>query len=197
MKRDEWFQALDRALADFSAEERGKTRLFYEEMYSDLTEEGCTEEEATARLGDPEEIVRDLRAESPAGAAFAGQSAGRKALIIVLLVLGFPIWGSLALTAACLLLIAYILIWVPALVLAVVALGCLAGAVGMAVASPFLMAHNLAFGLVQLGGALLGLGVGLFSFVGFLYICKGTARLTVSLTRKAKKLLRKNRRDGK
>lgn len=197
MKRDEWFRALDRALADFSAEEWEKTRLFYEEMYSDLTEDGCTEEEAVAHLGAPEEIARDLRAESPADAAFAGQSAGRKALIIVLLVLGFPIWGSLALTAACLLLVAYVLIWVPVLVLAAVAVCCLAGAIVMAVAAPFLMAHNPALGLVQLGTALAGLGIGLFSFVGFLYSCKGMARLTVLLTRKIAKLLRKNRRDAK
>lgn len=198
MKKDEFFSDLNKALSGFSAEERGKTQLFYQELYADLIEDGCSEEEAAARLGDPEKIAADL-AEEQAAAQSAGDTPGekgRKIFIGVLLALGFPLWGSLLLTAFCLLLTAYILLWIPVLVLGVCAVAFMATAVAVAVASLFLMSHNLPYGLVQLGAGFVCLGLTVFLTIGLIVCCKAIAKATVAITRWFIDLVRKQRRNA-
>ncbi|MCI8360557.1 MAG: DUF1700 domain-containing protein [Clostridiales bacterium] len=194
MNRDEFFAGLGKALSGFPAEERGKTQLFYQELYADLIEDGCSEEEAVARLGDPEKIAADLTEEQAAASQVLPKERGRRIWVIVLLALGFPLWGSLLLTAALLLLTVYILLWIPALTLGLCALIFLAVAVAVPVASLFLMPHNLPYGLAQMGAGFICLGLAIFSVLGLIACCKALAKATAAVTRWVTGLFRKQRR---
>ncbi len=64
MKKAEFLALLRERLADFSNEDAEKSAAFYSEMIDDRMEEGMTEEEAVAALGNLDDIVRSIRQES-------------------------------------------------------------------------------------------------------------------------------------
>lgn len=119
MNKKEFFAALRRALAALPDEERDNVIKYYEDYFLDA--EGESEEEIIRSLGDPariaESILRDYRELAPrpgssGGGAAAGTARRRKgvspwALLVLVLVavplcllLGIPVAGGLAATAA-------------------------------------------------------------------------------------------------
>ena len=102
--------------------------------------------------------------------------------LIVLLVLGFPLWGSLLLVAAIVLLCLYICLFLPAFVLGVLALGCLASALVGVVGTPVLMLDvglftgGLPAGLFQLGLSVALLGLAVLSALGFYFTGRATVK---------------------
>ena len=64
MKKAEFLALLRERLADFSNEDAEKSAAFYSEMIDDRMEEGMTEEEAVAALGNLDDIVRSIRQET-------------------------------------------------------------------------------------------------------------------------------------
>lgn len=198
MNKDEFFKSLSKALLALPADERGRTELFYQELFSDLMEDGCSEEEAVARLGDPDKIVADLLEERGSmEQKFEAASKGKKAWVIVLLAIGFPLWGSLLLTAFLLLMVAYMLLWIPVVMLGAMAVAFMAAALGLTVMSPALMFHNLPLGIVQLGCGFLSVGLAIFSAFGLYYCCKGIAKATKVMTGWFFGFFKKERRGSK
>ena len=117
MRKDEFLSSLERLLRSLKREERNKFLSYYSEMIDDYMEDGCGEEEAVERIGSPGEIAQEIltdREERPAKPTPAWLRVG----VIVLLILGSPLWGSLVLAALCcalaaviLVLSAYVVIW--------------------------------------------------------------------------------------
>ena len=60
MKKYEFLYRLQQGLASLPEAERAGHCGFYEELISDMTEDGISEEEAVARLGDPDELVGSI-----------------------------------------------------------------------------------------------------------------------------------------
>lgn len=102
-----------------------KNVAYYDEMFSDMIEDGMTEEEAAARLGDPEEIAKELLRDMPMSELVRSRvrpSGGWTAFSILLAVVLCPIWLPLLIAAAAVVLGLFIALWAVALaVLAVVA----------------------------------------------------------------------------
>lgn len=97
MKKAEFLACLRQRLISLPEDEAGKSAAFYSEMIDDRIEEGMTEEEAVAALGDPSGIAEAILQESGSTA----QSAKSKAL--------WPLWIGAAIflaAAAVLILIA-------------------------------------------------------------------------------------------
>ena len=139
-------------------------------------EDGQSEEDAVASLGEPQQVAREiLGEEEPAPST----SRGRKVWLIVLLVLGFPLWGSLLLVAAIVLLCLYICLFLPAFVLGVLALGCLASALVGVVGTPVLMLDvglftgGLPAGLFQMGRFVARLGLARLRALGVFFKGRG------------------------
>ena len=65
MSRAEFLRLLRWRLAQMPQSEIEKNVAYYDEMFSDMIEDGMTEEEAAARLGDPEEIAKELLRDMP------------------------------------------------------------------------------------------------------------------------------------
>lgn len=53
MKKDEFISSLERLLRSLKREERNRFLSYYSEMIADYMEDGCEEEEAVQRIGNP------------------------------------------------------------------------------------------------------------------------------------------------
>ena len=129
MNREEYLEKLRLALAQMPAEEKERQIAYYDELISDMCEDGMSETEATAKLGDPAKVAEELLAALPLGTLVKSRiksAGGLSALTIALLVLGFPLWFPLLISAFAvvfsLLLALLVTIWSLAVALAAVVL---------------------------------------------------------------------------
>ncbi len=155
MNRQEYLEKLRRALAQMPQEELEKQIAYYDELISDMCEDGMTEPEATARLGDPGAVAAELLAALPLGTLVKTRirsAGGLSALNIVLLVLGFPLWFPLLVSAFAVVLSLLVTLWALA-----ISFGAVVLALGLsALALPF----ALIFGFVE-GSPLMLVGMAL------------------------------------
>ena len=94
MSRAEFLRLLRWRLAQMPQSEIEKNVAYYDEMFSDMIEDGMTEEEAAARLGDPEEIAKELLRDMPMSELVRSRvrpSGGWTAFSILLAVVLCPI----------------------------------------------------------------------------------------------------------
>ena len=118
MNKQEYLEMLRRALAQMPQEELEKQIAYYDELISDMCEDGMTEAEATAHLGDPGKVAEELLASLPLGTLVKTRiksESKSSALIIVLLVLGFPVWFPLLISAGAVVLSLLITLWALAI----------------------------------------------------------------------------------
>ena len=179
MTKQLFLNELSAALHGLPREERYRTLTYYDELIDDRMEDGQSEEDAVESLGSPEQIAREILGEEEPPVS---TGTGRKVWMIILLVLGFPFWGSLLLAAAIVLLCVYICLFLPAFVLGVMALAFLAGALIGVVGTPFLiwdvglLTGGLPAGLFQLGMSVALLGLAVLSALGFYFTGKVTVK---------------------
>lgn len=188
MNKQQFLNALAEALKKLPREERYRTLAYYDELIDDRVEDGQNEYAVVESMGSPADIARDLLGiEEQKSVKQYGK--GAKAWIIVLLVLGFPIWGSLLLTAAILLLTVYILLYLPILILGALAVGFLGASLMGIVGAPFLafevgvFTGGLPAALFQAGVCVALLGLSLLCAVGLYHTTKGIVRASRSIWR--------------
>ena len=110
MTQQAFIDALSAALASLPPADRNRSLDYYREIIGDRMEEGCSEEEAVAALGDPALIAKQILEETQSPASETADPAsgnaantaersrkGLKAWEIILLVLGAPLWLPLLL----------------------------------------------------------------------------------------------------
>ncbi|MBQ3640210.1 MAG: DUF1700 domain-containing protein [Clostridia bacterium] len=99
MNKEQFIRAFRKRLKGMPREEIEKTISYYEEMIADKIEGGMSEREAVASLGDIDELACSARG-AASDAPAAKPSRTRPApWVIVLLVLGSPLWIGLAVGA--------------------------------------------------------------------------------------------------
>lgn len=192
MNKQEFLAALARELEPLPREERERTLTYYGELIDDRLEDGQDEGEVIQSLGAPKAVAEELLGEEEQPQL---PNRGLRVWLVVLLVLGFPLWGSLLVAAAVVLLCVFLCLYIPAFVLGVLALSFLAGAVLGVAGTPFLIADTgLAAGLFQLGLAIGMLGLAALCALGFWYTGKATAKAGKALWRWLKRSVGKGRR---
>lgn len=138
---------------------------YYGELIDDAVEDGCTEEEAVARIGSPGAIAQQILSEQE-NAPAKPIAPAQKILILVLLILGAPLWGSLLLGAICLaaglalaaialILAAYLVIWCVPLTSGAISISSLLLAVISMIGAPFLFPANAPVAVTQFGVGIL------------------------------------------
>lgn len=205
MEFTRFLKDLDAALADLPPEEAARIRDFYSELYYDAVENGQSEEEAVAALGDVGDIRDKTLAElepaeaastraptpdlQPGNAALSKKSNARRILFWCffpfLLLIGIP----LAAGAAVLWLAAWALLaslWATAAALAIAFLW-------GALSSVYLMTVALPAGLFQLATALFAGGAGILLGVASLILCRLFARASAAMFRGLASRFRKPR----
>ena len=111
MKKQEFLEKLRTQLWALSEADQKNSLEYYAEMIDDRMEDGLSEEEAVAAIGDLEEIVKQIMTElphPPATIKNEGKQAEQKkqdaapnqnatkVWLIILLILGSPVWGAVS-----------------------------------------------------------------------------------------------------
>ena len=167
MNKQMFLDTLDKALFKLSYSEKKNILNYYEELIEDYKENGCNEEEAVARLEEPNEIAdRAISESQPA----LERSAPPTVLVKILIILGSPLWISILLVGAMLILSILIIIWCLPIVTVSFAFASVVGAlIGIFGAVPVMITTFL-YGIFQLG-------VGIF--------CVGLSYWTIRLAQKS------------
>ena len=164
MKREEFIEALKLALNDLPEQEIQSSLAYFNEMIDDRIDEGMTEEEAVADMGPVNDIAAKLLMENQTLVNRVKDKLIPKRRLatweIILLILGFPIWGSLLLAAVAIL-------FSMVVAVASIGIGAIAGilaGLAMLFVGPFNFNHNLDGYLLSIAISCLSIGLGLLCF---------------------------------
>lgn len=160
MNKASFLTALSRGLSGLPEEEIKKQLDYYGELIADMTEDGMTEEQAVAKLGDLNEIIRGIREELGGSAQPAPKPQKGKGLntaAIVVLVVCAPMWVPLLLALGLSVLAVYCSLWV-------VVASIFVGVLSLAFAGFVVFLRGLTLFPLGIGNVLFTLGAG----IGFL-----------------------------
>ena len=157
---------------------------YYAEMIDDRMEDGLSEEEAVAAIGNLEEIVQQILGETPwppvvvEPAKKAEPAKGStKTWLIILLVLGSPVWIPLLASAIGTVIGIYVSLWSVVIALYAAFLALAVSSVGCIVGS-FFMVGGITGGIVAWGAALVCAGLAILLLLLANLAAKGMVKLT-------------------
>ncbi|MBR4701596.1 MAG: DUF1700 domain-containing protein [Oscillospiraceae bacterium] len=186
MNRQTFFYELRKGLSGIPSSDVEKTIDYYNEIIDDRIEEGLSESEAVATIGPVDQIVPQILADVPLPQLVRERLSRKRKLSgweIALLILGFPLWFPLLLTAGILCLTFYILLWVPIITLYAVVISFFVSGIASVVFSVIsFVTGDRTQGLLWLGSGLLLIGLA----IPLLLIAN---KLTVLVARLLKKAL--------
>jgi uncharacterized membrane protein len=177
MNKEQFLSSLEDRFNGLSKEDIAERLAFYSEAIDDRMEDGLTEEEALAQLGSVDsiaaQIVNDAERQRP-----VKEKRRMGALEIVLLILGSPIWISLAAAAFSVAVSVYATLW------ACIGSfwGCFAAIIASAVAMVFysgmFLTIKVPLALALLAAAFVLAGLSIFTFFGCKWATIGMVKLT-------------------
>jgi uncharacterized membrane protein len=182
MLKQEFLNELRARLSDLPQREVDDRIAFYGEMIDDRIEEGLSEQEAVEGIGSLDEIAKQIIGETPASKKSEDKARTRRRLKgweIALIIVGFPVWGSLLLVLFAVLLTVFITLW--SLVVSFWAVfGVLAGSGlgGVCGGIATVAMGNTLSGVAVVGVSFVCIGLAIFGFLGCVSATKGTALLT-------------------
>lgn len=183
MTKLEFLDHLRKALAGLPLEDIETSVEYYKESIEDRMEDGLSEEEAVAAMGDTETIARDILAEIPLP-RLVKQKMKRKRSPwqMILVILGFPLWFPLLAAFGAVVLAVYITLW--AVVVSLYAMPISLGACGLAMllaATIGAATGGYPFAILALGLCFVLVGLCIFSFLACNLCIKGAAWCTKKL----------------
>lgn len=173
MNKMQFLLELDKMLSQLSETEKVDWLRFYSEMIEDRMEEGLSEEEAVAAIGTVRDIAAQITADQPAGTA-----KKRNPWMVLLLILGSPIWIAILASLFAVVLTLYISLWAIVISLwAVFASLAACGLAGVAGGIGFACGGHVLSGIALSGAGLVCAGLAILLFFGCRAATKGTAIL--------------------
>lgn len=186
MDKQAFLTALRSGLSGLPQDDIEERLTFYGEMIDDRMEEGLSEEEAVAAIGEVSEIVRQAVADTPLAKIAKERIRPKRRLKtweIVLLALGSPIWLALAIAAAAVLFAVIVSLWSVILSLwAVFASLAVSAVAAVPTGAFFAVGGHGAAGLAMLSAGLVCAGLTILLFFGCMGAMKGILRLTKKIT---------------
>ena len=183
MNKNEFLQQLSHQLSALSQQERARSIAFYQEMLDDRMDDGMTEQEAVASLGDVHDIAKQIINDTPPiTKAINKAKTSSKSLNIVLLILGFPLWFPLLLSVGAVIFSVFVSIWAVIIALfAVVAALLFGGVAVIAIAIYYTASVSMPALLFSCGSGLILIALAIFSCLGVVGVTKGLANLTIMM----------------
>jgi uncharacterized membrane protein len=197
MTKQEFLDKLQAGLSGLTESDAQERLNFYSEMIDDRMEEGFSEEQAVAQIGDVGEIVASILAEIPKKApehvitsvekpthkTQKGKTEDKKRMEtwqILLLILGFPLWLPLLAAAFSVVISLIAVLWSLVGTLWGALFGTLAGCgIGVTLLGlGCIIAGKWVMGIALFGAGLACIGLAVFAFYGCIYTTKGAAWLT-------------------
>ena len=195
MTRTEFLSRMELGLSQLPEEEIRNHLDFYEEAIADRMEEGMTQEEAVADLGDPMEAARQILEELPLHTLVKTRMKPEKGWTrgaVVLIVLGAPLWISLLIAAVSVVGVLYLSLWALVLSLHAAAFSLGLGGITGVLASFVLIGAGMGKFLAALGLGLLALALCCLCLPLALYLTKALIRGTGWCCEQIKKMLIKS-----
>ena len=193
MNKAEFTAALRAKLQRLPQSEVEDRLAFYLELIDDRMEEGLGEEEAVAACGTPDDIATQILTDTPILKLVVDKVKPKRKLEgweIALIIIGSPIWISLLVALASVVLSLYVVLWSAVIALWAVELSLWGSALGCTLAGlALLFTGKLPGGMLLISGALLCLGASIFLYFGCKIVARGTLKLTKYLHLMMKKAL--------
>ena len=181
MNKLDFLAKLEEKLQPLPDEERAKALEYYFEIIDDRMDCGMGEDEAVSACGDIDEIAEKIILDTPMTKLVKQKNKTRRrmqAWEIVLIVLGFPVWFSLAVAFFCVLLAISIVLWCVVMCVFVCGIACGACSVALSVAAIVAVCTgNFLPALFLLGCAMICAGLAILFFLLGKLAGKGVAKL--------------------
>ena len=195
MRKQEFLDQLKASLWAMPEADKQRSVDYYSEIIDDRMEDGLSEEEAVAAIGDLDEIVSQILSESPRPpvAVNKGQNQNKQRKVepwmIVLLVLGSPLWIPLVTSVIGTVFSIYVSLWSVVIALYASTLALFAASLGCVLGS-FFMIGSIGTVLVAWGAALLCAGLGILFLLLSNLAAKGMVKLTKLIWENCKNICR-------
>ena len=184
MTKAEFLSSLQIKLCGLPSDEVREHVTFYGEMIDDRVEEGLSEEAAVSAIGSVDMIASQIIRQLPLGAKEKEKESKKRRLgakNTILIILGSPLWISLAAAVLAILISLYACLWS-------IVVSAFAIFVSVALSAPLALVPgivNLACGEALLGSTLISsalvfAGVAIFVFFGSVYAAKYAAKLSAA-----------------
>ena len=182
MTKNEFISRLRARLSGLPKDEIEERLAFYSETIDDRIEDGLTEEEAVADLGDVDDIAAQIIAETPLVKIVKDKIKPKRKLRaweIVLIAVGAPLWLPLAVAALAVILAIVVSVWSVVVSLwSVFASVAASGAACVALGVCLIVFGKVYFGIAAIGMGLFCAGLSIFIFLGCKAATRGMALLT-------------------
>ena len=167
MSKSEFLSQLSHRLGYLPYEEVKKSVDFYSEAIDDRMEDGATEEDAVAAMGDLDTIVREIEESLPLTTIMrqkvkvTKERSSSKTLWIVLAICGSPIWLALLISLFAVIVSVYVIIWSLIISLFAVVISVVVGGIAVIIGGFILPYQAISPRLMLLGAGAVCIGIGL------------------------------------
>ena len=188
MTKSEFLIILKKNLISLPEQDRRKTIQYYAEMIDDRIEEGFSEEDAVEQIGPVYELIAQIKSDYGETASVNTSEPNRKQHkksvnigVMILLILGFPLWFSLLMAVFSVFLVLYVSLWSCIIALWSVFVSFIACSVcGIILGVIFNMLGRFVSGTAMIGAGIILAGLTIFTF----YACKAATKGAAYLTKK-------------
>lgn len=195
MTRDEFLSTLKSAVSSMPYSEVEKALSYYSESIEDHMEDGMSEEEAVAHMGDMGSIIKSIEEDFSIGSLVKNKIIDSKnkskniVLWMILLICGSPLWVPLTMGVVLTVLVLYFMIWaILASIYAAEAVLALSGVLGIVMGIIYCFIKAPVTGFMIIGVAIACIGIAIICFMPIGFISKKLLHLTVFSWRKIKGL---------
>ena len=181
MTKQEYLDELRKELKGLPKEDIDERISFYDEMISDMVEDGKSIEDAINEIGSAKNVANKTISDQPISKLVKEKIKIKRTpsvLTILIFILGFPLWFPLLLTLLILILVGLILTWVFVLIGFVVELSFIVSFV-LSLVLFFISLFSGNIMLIYLGATILMAGLSILMFYGSI----GLAKLMVKLNK--------------
>lgn len=180
MDKSEFLLALDKRLGVLTDADRRASLDYYAEMLDDLIENGVTETEAVASLGSVDRIAEEILMDIPLPKLVKAKMKKRRltGTEITLMIVGFPIWLPLLISAFAIVFSVYVSLWAVVISLYAANVCLAAGSIGGLVGAIMMFVGGRpATALLFLGAMLVLGGLSVLMLFGCNTVAKGACKL--------------------
>lgn len=195
MNKEIFIKELKKGLKRLPREEKRKQLSYYSELIDDMIEDGMSEAEAVARLGDVKDICDNILKEysiQSSSDKTNKPSTGWKVVTIILLVLGSPVWISILIAIFAVVFAIYVCFWAVVITLFAVAFALAVSSLAMIVFLIFkLIASNVATAVLALAAAFLLAGLALLIGLAAYWTARGAVLTAAAMVKAVKAIFKR------
>lgn len=182
MNKIEYLSAIRARINHLPPSEIDSYLSFYAEMIDDRIEEGMGEDEAIRDIGTVDEVVSQILSEAPDPSAKQKNKRSISSGVIILLIIGSPVWLPILIAAAAIAFSVYIVIWsvIVSLYAVDLAIG-VTGVAGLVGCFVLCAVGKPATAMLLAGGGLICIGLSILMLFAFNAITKLTVWLSKTL----------------